>query len=83
MYERYNKEIVYFLCTHFALNELFLGYLAGIDDTDRHGNTDIFAYNKRMNGRDTDILVKKSGNKRSACYYEAYGALHRERAAVM
>ena len=65
MYERYNKEVVYFLCTHFALNELFLGYLAGIDDTDRHGNTDIFAYNKRMNGRNTDILIKESGNKRS------------------
>ena len=46
-------------------NELFLGYLAGIDDTDRHGNTDIFAYNKRMNGRNTDILIKESGNKRS------------------
>ena len=65
MYERYNKEVVYFFCTHFTLNELLLCYLAWIDDTDRHGNTDIFAYNKRMHGRNTDIFIKKSGNKRS------------------
>lgn len=64
MNKRNDKEIIYFLCTHLTVNELLLGDLAGIDDTDRYRNSDIFSYNKFMHRRYTDIFIKESGYKR-------------------